>query len=342
MDYIGSKEKLNDWIFGIIKKSNPNYESLIFLDACSGSGSVSRYAVNEGFKKVIANDLMKFPSVIALGSISITEKEMEKAKEEILKINKIKGKKGFFYNNYSEQSGKIYFSDENAKLIDAYREYIESVKNTNIKNYLLYCLLESMSSVSNTTGVQAAFLKKLKDRALKKMTFKEMPNLKKPEKIEAYTFDILKLLKDKNFRSKINEDILYIDPPYNERQYGPNYHLYETLIKNDKPIIKGKTGLRDWINESKSEFCSKKTWIDFTLGILNNTKAKVVYISYNSDGLLSLDEIMDLVKNKFQKNTDVEVYTKEYKRYKSDSNSDRSYNESKLFELLIEIKILNK
>ena len=76
--------------------------------------------------------------------------------------------------------------------------------------------------------------------------------------VKAFNRDILSLLTNSKFRDTYRENILYIDPPYNERQYGPNYHIYETLIRYDDPVIKGKTGLRDWKNESKSRFVRSK------------------------------------------------------------------------------------
>ena len=56
---------------------------------------------------------------------------------------------------------------------------------------------------------------------------------------------------------KLTPDILYIDPPYNQRQYYTNYHILETLARYDKPSIQGKTGLRR-DTSTHSDFCSKK------------------------------------------------------------------------------------
>jgi adenine-specific DNA-methyltransferase len=236
MDYIGSKEKLNDWIFSIIL-SDIKSDNLIFLDACAGSGSVSKYASRYNFKKIISNDIMEFPSHIVRGAISLPSSKLEDALLLINQMNALSGVFGFFYKNYSEKAGRLYFSDENAAKIDACRVFIDekASNDTYIRSYLLYCLMEAFSSVSNTTGVQAAYLKALKSRAKQSLTIKPQKCYHKHELIETYTSSILDLLKSKMFRNKYSEDIIYIDPPYNERQYGPNYHLYETLIKYDEP-----------------------------------------------------------------------------------------------------------
>ena len=74
---------------------------------------------------------------------------------------------------------------------------------------------------------------------------------------------------------KVKGDILYLDPPYNQRQYATNYHMLETIAKYDNPKIHGKTGLRDYQNQ-KSFYCSKsqvkKAFKDLIL------KAKARYI----------------------------------------------------------------
>lgn len=335
MDYIGSKEKVNDWMFGIMSK-HLDPKDTVFLDACAGSGSVSKYAASLGYKQVISNDIMEFPSHIVRGALAfpLSDKDVELAVDLIGKMNALPGANGFFYKNYSLKSGRIYFSNSNAKKIDACRIFIEeNVKdNLPLKSFLIYCLLEALSSVSNTTGVQAAFLKKLKERALKPMVIKMAPVRARPCEIRVYSEDILTLLNDPEFRKNNKEDLLYIDPPYNERQYGPNYHLYETLAKYDNPTIHGKTGLREWVSESKSDFCSKKTCLEFTHNIVDATTAKEIYISYNSDGLLSRDEII----SSFPKGK-CSLHQMTQKRYKSDSATNREYNESPLKEYLFRI-----
>ncbi len=334
MDYIGSKEKLNDWIFDIIT-NDTDISNLVFMDACAGSGAISKYAAALGFNKIISNDILELSRHIIRGSVSFPQSQQEEANELIIKMNKLQGRAGFFYKNYSEDAGRLYFSNENAKKIDACRVFIDNnvdMSKTYLKSYLLLCLLEAMSAVSNTAGVQAAFLKKLKDRAQKPLIIKIQQSLHKPGLIKTYNKDILALLKKTSFRDGYREDILYIDPPYNERQYGPNYHLYETLIKYDSPKISGKTGLRKWQDESRSDFCSKKTCLNFTSQIIENTTANKIYISYNSDGLISLKEFKEILHN-----YEVHIHSKSYRRFKSDSSNNRIYNETELKEYLIEI-----
>jgi adenine-specific DNA-methyltransferase len=342
MDYIGSKEKINKWLFSIILK-DIDPDGLTFMDACAGSGAVSRYAAEhhsksifssrkKGFDKIISNDMMTFPSHIVRAAISTPTDQYKEAVNLIDTLNNLLGKEGFFYRNYSEDAGRLYFSNINAKKIDAIRQSIKTIDDIYVKSYLLYCLLEAVSAVSNTTGVQAAFLKQLKDRASKDLILKPMPTLCQYQLTKTFNSDILKLLKSSSFRNKYREDIIYIDPPYNERQYGPNYHLYETLVRYDDPEIHGKTGLRNWKNESKSPFCSKKFCLDFTKQIVENTRAKYVFISYSSDGLLHKKEFLDAFAP-----YSIELFEIDQKRYKSDTDPNRKYDETKLKEYLFKI-----
>lgn len=138
----------------------------------------------------------------------------------------------------------MYFSKENAGRIDFFREKIEEWYETekitdNEYSYLLACLLESVSDVSNTAGVYGAFLKHWDKRALKPIVF---------NKIDASPGIVadVKVLNSKieDIISEIDCDILYLDPPYTQNQYGTQYHLLETLVLNDNPTISKVTGSR--------------------------------------------------------------------------------------------------
>jgi len=330
MDYIGSKVKLVEWMFSIIKEAVPS-SGTVFLDACSGSGAVSRAAAALGYR-VVANDLMTFPSVIANGSIGLTRCQLNRAESEIERINKMTGKDGYFRRFFCDKSHppRAYFTSCNACSIDRARHEISRVEDAKVRDYLLYCGLEAMSRVCNTTGVQAAFLKGFKERAIEDFELREEEVV--GGSVESFRGDIISLLGDDGFRSSHKEYVLYIDPPYNQRQYGPNYHLYETFVRDDNPTPRGKTGLRDWKNECHSAFCSSRTCLDFLKKIVSSTSAKWVFVSYSSDGILKVDDIKRAFPN-------VRVHVRGQKRYRSDVSMGRVYDTSRLEEYLFQIAI---
>ncbi len=120
---------------------------------------------------------------------------------------------------------------------------------------------------------------------------------------------------DWEYRRVKGIDILYLDPPYNERQYAPNYHILETIAKWDKPKIKGVTGMRPY-EEQKSEFCNAKTGIKALREIIEKNNFKHLLLSYNDEGIMPEKEILKL----FNKSGKREIAEQNYQRYKSNSN----------------------
>lgn len=141
--------------------------------------------------------------------------------------------------------------------------------------------------MSNTTGVYGAYLKHWDPRAYKPITLVPHEVIKSTTSHVAYNEDTLNIVKD------VVVDLAYYDPPYNQRQYLPNYHILETIARYDYPEIKGVTGLRSYEHQ-KSYFCSKATVYDETRELLEKTSARYILFSYNSEGLLSHEEITEL------------------------------------------------
>lgn len=336
IDFIGSKQNLLPWLFDCFLKHGANPGSP-FLDACLGTGSVSMEAIRRGFK-VVGCDLMMFPIVYTAGRVGMTETALEECRAFMRQINAIPENDllsdGYFYNNYSVSAGRQYFTDLNAKVIDTARLRIQegSFKVLRCKAYLICCLLEAMSKVSNTAGTHGAFLKSIKSRAAARLTMREIPCLLEPATIGVDRGDIVSILADPN--KVFQEEVLYLDPPYTKRQYAPNYHLYETLVLYDSPEIKGKTGLRAWRSEADSAFCRVGQVEEYFSSILRLTTARRIFISYNSDGLLPIGRIQEIAKSTLG-DVRIEVESVLYKRYKADSK--RTYRDDELYEYLVVI-----
>ncbi len=189
----------------------------------------------------------------------------------------------------------MYFTEENAGRIDYFRMQIEEWKEHNVITeeeyiYLLACLLESVSDVSNTAGVYGAFLKHWDQRALKPIVFGKIDSA---EGIAG----VIDSFNDKieHIVSEVDCDILYLDPPYTQNQYGTQYHLLETLILNDNPPISKVTGSRpttpmrsNWSKMYHSHILFEK--------VVAETKANHIILSYNNDGFMSKDYIEKTLK----------------------------------------------
>ncbi len=113
----------------------------------------------------------------------------------------------------------------------------------------------------------------------------------------------------------VKGDILYIDPPYNGRQYLPNYHVLETAAKYDYPEVRGVTAQRPYEN-NKSDFCLKTKVVAAFEELIANAKFKHIILSYSTDGLMTPEKIESVMK-KYGKPETFKIYWIPYRRYKS-------------------------
>ena len=334
MRYIGNKTNLLENINQVIKDNCQGDENS-FCDLFSGTASVARYFKNR--YRIISNDLLYFSYILQKATISNNEiPKFEKLKKE-LKIENIldyletvdikdKKYKSFIYDNYSpnKKCERMYLTPENAKRIDFIRNTIEKWKKEKLINeneyfYLLASLVEGVPFVSNITGTYGAYLKTWDKRAFKNFEMIRLNVINNYENNECYREDANKLIK------KISGDILYIDPPYNSRQYLPNYHLLETIARYDEPEINGKTGIRKYDKE-KSNYCIKSKVYDELEELISNAKFKHIIMSYNQDGLLKKEEIEQIFKKYGDKST-YKLYQIPYKQYqnKLTKNAENHY-----------------
>lgn len=343
MRFIGCKENLLNFIETFVKQKD--IRGNVFCDLFAGTGSVAKRFKKLGYK-IISSDILyfsyilqkvyieqnhypKFTKLLKYLKIDPIEEtlftsESRNAKEIIKYLNDLDDIGGFIYKNYSPEGTKgqnysrKYFTGENAKRIDTIREKIEEWKKINLINeqeyyFLLASLIEAVPFVANISGTYSAFLKEWDKRAFKKLTLEVPEIIKSEETHKVYHSDGLKVLKQVK-----GVDILYLDPPYNERQYAPNYHILETIAKWDRPEIKGITGMRSYENQ-KSDFCNPKTGIRALGEIINGGNFKHLLLSYNDEGIMPESEILKLFSDAGRS----EVAEQNYQRYKSNGNGEQ-------------------
>ncbi len=324
MRFIGNKTNLLNDIAQVIKENCDGTEK-VFCDIFSGTASVARFFKNR--YKIISNDLLYFSYVLQKGTIENNEIPSFKKLEDRLNIHDvfdylenidIKQEKfnKFIYENYSpnKKCERMYLTSENALRIDFIRNKIEEWRNKELINnneyyYLLAALIEGVPFVSNITGTYGAYLKQWDKRAFKKFEMIRLNVIDNNVKNQCYNKNSNDLIQE------ISGDILYLDPPYNERQYLPNYHLLETIAKYDNPEIKGKTGIRVY-NSEKSNYCIKNKVYSEMEELIKKAKFKHIIVSYNQDGLLSKNEIETILKKYGNKET-YKLYEIPYKQYQN-------------------------
>lgn len=117
MKYIGNKNKLIKWIFEILINENISFVNKTVLDGFLGTGAFSKAALEKGAKKVYGCDLLKSMCLYATYNVCGTEDySINKVKESFLRNNV---NNGYFYMNFSTDSNRNYFSNDNAKKIDS-------------------------------------------------------------------------------------------------------------------------------------------------------------------------------------------------------------------------------
>jgi adenine-specific DNA-methyltransferase len=334
--FIGNKERLVEWIYTVMKDNH--IEGEVFFDFFSGTSNVGKFFKKKNYQ-IISSDLLYFSYVLQraylvnnneakftdlLSKIETKSQFLLSSNYDLVieYLNKIPSKKGFIYNNYAPTSTqnlekpRMYFTDENAQKIDAIRMKISNWKEKKLINeneyfILLASLIESIGFFSNILGVYGAFKKDWDKRALKPFLLKPIQTIESTKKQFAYNISSLELL------DKHCYDIIYLDPPYNQRQYAPNYHLLETIAKYDNPSIKGVSGMRDYENQ-KSTFCNKQKALRDLELICQSKNYKTILMSYNNEGIMPQDEIIKIMR----KYGEVKIEEYDYLRFKSHNNGE--------------------
>ncbi|GMB95447.1 DNA adenine methylase [Helicobacter sp. NHP22-001] len=315
MNYIGSKQRLLGFLFKSVKHSlksqGMDLKDCVFTDLFSGTAAVGRLFKNHA-KQVISNDKEFYSFVLAKHYIENT-KPLKRAQMLINELNHLPPLEGKIYQHYAlgGGEGRQYFSDKNALKIDAMRSKIQEWHATGATSlaehyFLLTSLLEAADKIANTACVYGAFLKKLKKSAQQELILTAAPLILSPNLHHAYHTDAKELI------SHLQTDILYLDPPYNQREYGANYHILNSIALYDDFTPKGKTGLRAY---NKSAWCKKSLAYQSLEHVLQHSSARFVFLSYNDEGLLSLEEIKSL----FSQYGTYHLKSQDHSRFKADS-----------------------
>ena len=307
--YTGSKAKLGEWILGLISKE---CEGETFADIFAGTGIITHLA-SKSFKKLIVNDFLHSNNLIYKGFFGEGEWNREKLNKLIQSYNnphKKNIKRNFFSKNFSEK----YFGKNDSKIIGHIREDIEKNKSKLTgKEYciLVASLIYSTDKIANTVGHYDAYIRKEPKDNIFVLDMIEPINTDKKFKI--FLDDTNKLAK------KIKADIVYIDPPYNSRQYSRFYHILETLAKWDKPKLYGTALKPESQEDNTSEYCKTKAPMVFR-DLIGSLNCKYIVVSYNntyeskshsSKNKITLKQIEMILKSKGK----TKIYRKSHRAF---------------------------
>ncbi len=347
MNYIGSKHSLLNFIeevFDEVVGGKPK----IFCDLFAGTGAVGRRFKRKGLQ-VIANDLQFYAYVLNKAYLEINrtpafnklrtvfQPQIEKhrggfdqpVKEVLAFINALPRVRGFITKSYSPKNSRFYYTEENAARTDAIRQALNTWRTSKIISeaeyyYLLCSLLEAIDRVANTASVYGAFLKTFKSIAKKPLHLKPLQLSNMVSGCRVFQSDANQLIK------RIECDVLYLDPPYNHRQYGANYHVLETIAAYDAPELRGVTGMREY---PRSRYCQPRLAKTAMLELVLAAKTKHILVSYNDEGILSLDEVREILSRRGEPQT----FSQNYNRFKADNG--RQYKRNETVEYLHYVRV---
>lgn len=319
--YLGNKHKLLKFIEEII---NTECEvKNVICDVFAGTGVVGHY-FNNRQNTVISNDILASNFVCLNAFLNTDFDYIDSISEKIGYLNSLKADKE---NYFSEHFGGTYFSESNAKKIGLIREEIEKVSNETEKNILLCSLLYAVDKVANTVGHYDAYRKDL-DMNGEIILLLPQIDWVANKKNRTHKKDANALVRE------IECDVLYIDPPYNSRQYSDAYHLLENLTDWNKPKVLGIAKKMDR-SHIKSKYCLRDA-TDAFRDLIQNAKCKYILMSYNNTGeskddrsnaRISDSDIMEILESKGK----VKVYEKDYRPFTTGRSINNAHTERVFF-----------
>lgn len=316
--YTGSKAKLVEWILSLIKEE---CKGRVFADIFAGTGVVAAGAT-KSFESVILNDFLYSNEVLYRAFFENGDWDKNKLDKIINRYTDLNPQE-IEENYFSKNFGNKYFEKDASKLIGYIRNDIEVNKNKYTKKeyfILLASLIYSMDKIANTVGHFDAYIRKAPE--------KNKLSLKLIEPIDVKKSQIYRL--DANLLAKnLIADVVYIDPPYNSRQYSRFYHVFETLIKWDNPKLFG-TALKPE-TENTSEY-SKVNAPNAFKDLIDNLKCKFIVVSYSnnynpkshsSKNKITLEQIEEILKSKGKTKT----FSQSHKFFNSGKTSFDNHQE---------------
>ena len=297
--YIGSKRVL---VPHIVRAISAFPESGRVFDLFSGTSRVAR-GLKETGRYVIANDHLAYAATLGRCYVQAdADRWLHEATQLIAELSTVPPVPGYFTKAFCEDAR--YFQPKNGALVDAIREEItHRALPPELEAIALVSLMEAADRVDSTTGVQMAYLKQWAARAFNELELRVPAILPGPG--EALNLDAVEAA------SRVDADIAYIDPPYNQHSYMGNYHVWESLVRWDKPETYGIANKRVQCKEYKSDFNSKRRIRQGLQALFEAVRCKHLLVSFNNEGHVDRDEMIALLSQRGH----VGVVAVDFKRY---------------------------
>jgi adenine-specific DNA-methyltransferase len=276
--YIGSKRVLVPAILEIVN-SLPGVATV--LDLFSGTGRVGHALKAAGYR-VVANDHNAYAAALARCYVAADREDVLADIERLVaEFNALPGRPGWFTDTYCVRSR--FFQPKNGGRIDAIREAIAAKGlSPDLEAVLLVSLMEAADRVDSTTGVQMAYLKQWAPRAANDLVLRMPAVLPRAARGKGRALELDAL----DAARATAADVAYLDPPYNQHKYLGNYHIWESLVRWDKPEVYGTACKRADCRTRKSDFNSKPRFAHAFAELVAAIQAPWIVLSFNDEGFL--------------------------------------------------------
>lgn len=288
--YLGSKRTLVSTLTGVVHRL-PDVRRV--CDLFTGTTRVAQGFKTAGYH-VRTNDVATYAHVFALAYIEADARALDLAKlGRILgELDALPGVRGYYTETFAEQAR--YFHPKNGARIDAVRDAIEGLDLTRHERaILLTALIEAADRVDSTTGLQMAYLKQWAPRAHNDLALR-LPDLL-PGTGEAFCEDAAAFVRRGGTETV---DLTYLDPPYNQHSYFGNYHVWESLVRHDRPETYGIARKRLDTNDHRSVFNSKPKSRDAFAAVVTGIQSRYLLVSFNNEGYLSETDLLTILGGK--------------------------------------------
>jgi adenine-specific DNA-methyltransferase len=335
--YIGNKTRLLPFIRRTLERGGISVGSV--HDAFAGTASVSRDLKAAGWK-VHSSDILASSYVFQRAYV-VADQLDASVRQIALDLEKLQPTRSFITRHFSPVGDRMYFTEENAGRIDAAREeldrrHTEKQLSDDAYYLLLAAIIEGADRVANTAGVYASYMKRWQANSKRRFTIEIEPPVPGASPASAYLMDAAEAAR------RVGEvDLIYIDPPYNSRQYVAYYHIPEILARGwsmGEPAVRGKVGLLAG-PEGRSDWSHGRRVEKLLSGLFAATSARRALVSFNSEGHLDPARLMELLETAAV-DGQVGHFSQRYRRYRADSErAGRHYHRDSAVEHLYLIRL---
>ena len=345
--YMGNKRKLLNAIQNIVDTIEKKEGRLLsFGDGFSGSGIVSRLFKKRG-SVLYTNDISDYSFTLNKCFLNnIVDKSA--LMDYIDRANTYANTENIHTDAYVsgnwaplekeiQKNDRVYFTYENGKRLDIYRNYIDTIPEP-YKSYLLGILLVEASIHNNTNGQFSAFYKNGDVGQYGGKNKVDIKRIEKPISLYmpvSHTNDCEIHISQKDaldwVKSLPELDLIYYDPPYNKHPYSIYYFMLNIINNWDKTVAIPQSTRGQPIGWHRSEYNSLKHAETAFETLIKHTKAKYILISYNNGGIIPLQN-MDTILKKYGNVDKIPVEHKTYNRLKGISEYKRTTEKEKIKE----------